>query len=60
MSSSNQADKSVVGVCGSQARVYGPIDKETNRRPLKSIIDFPHYGAAVLFAQEFEDDKRSH
>ena len=51
------SDKSVVAVCGNEARIYGPIDTKTNRRELWNIRQFPHHGAALLFAQEYEDDK---
>ena len=55
--SSNPLDKPVVAVCGSEARVYGPIDAKTSRREFLYQRDFPHHGAALLFAQEYEDDK---
>lgn len=51
-------EKSVVGVCGSQARVYGALDRFSGVRPLMRIVDFPHKGAALLFAQEFEEEKK--
>lgn len=50
------SDKSVVGVCGAQARVYGPIDPKTNIRPLRQVINFPHRGAALDFAHDHEDE----
>ncbi len=53
----SKENKPVVGVCGNEARIYGPLDEQTKRRPLQRVVEFPHHGAAVLFAQEFEDDK---
>ena len=54
----NPSEKPVVAVCGAEARVYGPVN-EFNRRPLWNIKQFAHHGAAVLYAQEYEDDKSS-
>lgn len=53
---SNPSEKPVVAVCGAEARVYGPVN-EFNRRPLWQVKHFQHHGAAILFAQEYEDDK---
>ena len=55
----NPANEPVVAVCGNVARVYGAEDK--GRRPFMFERVFAHHGAAVLFAQEFEDrqNKRS-
>jgi len=52
---SNSSDRPVVGVCGSQARVYGVPDPKTNIRPLMYVRNFQHRGAALNFANDFED-----
>lgn len=44
----------VVAVCGAEARVYGPV-AENGRRPLIKVLEFAHRGAAILYAQEFEE-----
>lgn len=47
-------DKSkVAAVCDNQARIYGPV-QPNGRRPLMAVYDFPHYGAALVFAVEFD------
>lgn len=46
----------VVGVCGSVAKIYGlPYN---GVRPLLEIKQFNNYGAAKLFADEYEDKQR--
>lgn len=50
----------VVAVCGNEARVYGPapFDTKTGKklpRALWSVKVFPHHGAALLYAREFEE-----
>ena len=50
----DQEREPVVAVCGNEARTFGP--KESNGvRPLLRIQTFAHHGAAVQFAQEFEE-----
>lgn len=49
---------SVVAVIGNQARVYGPLENGMERRPLRSVHEFPHNGAAREFADEFEEAER--
>lgn len=44
----------VVAVCGKEGRVYGPVE-ENGVRPLLRVMQFPHRGAAILYAQEFEE-----
>ena len=51
---SNPALEPVVAVCGSEARIYGPVNNR-NRRPLIGVKQFKHHGAAVQFAHDFED-----
>ena len=51
-----QSDENVVAVCGCEARVYGPM-QGNGRREFKYRRDFSTHGAAVLFAQEYEDTK---
>jgi hypothetical protein len=50
--------KSVVAVCGNEARIYGERDEKTNVRPLKKIVRFDNYGQALFFAQDYEDKGR--
>lgn len=50
----NPALEPVVAVCGSEARIYGPVNSK-GRRPLIRVQQFQHHGAAVQFAQDFED-----
>lgn len=57
MASKDQDREPVVAVCGAEARIYGPKE-ENGVRPLLNIKQLPHHGAALLFAQEFEDRDR--
>jgi len=45
----------VAAVCGNQVRIYGEKDKKTGIRPLKNTMNFPHYGVARLYADEFDE-----
>lgn len=48
----------VVGVIGSTAKIFG-LPSYLGIRPLLETRQFPHYGAAKLFADEYEDRQRS-
>lgn len=49
----------VAAVCGSQVRIYGPVPMWAGaRRPLLKVVEFPCYGAAKQFAEEYEEDQR--
>ena len=48
----------VVAVCGREARVYGPVDNPESRkqfRPLWRVVEFRTHGAALLYAQTYEE-----
>lgn len=48
----------VVAVCGTEARVYGPQENpesRTPRRPLWRVVEFRTHGAALHYAQTYED-----
>ena len=47
----------LAAVCGSEVRIYGEAIGN-GPRPLLKVLNFPHYGAALLFAQEYEDQQR--
>lgn len=49
----NEAAQPIAAVCGSQVRIYGPLN--VTRRPLLRVIEFPHRGAALNYAQEHDD-----
>ncbi len=54
----NEQMQPVAAVCGSQVRIYGAVHTDRHGkdyRPLQRTIDFPHYGAAVLYAQEHDE-----
>lgn len=46
--------RSVAAVCGDEVRIYDAV-QENGRRPLLSVRRFPHHGAAVNHAQEFDE-----
>jgi hypothetical protein len=50
----NPEKEPVVAVCGKDAFTYGPIEPN-GIRPLIRKQTFQHHGAAILFAQEFEE-----
>lgn len=49
----------VVAVCGSEARVYGPVPDLSKAprdpRPLLQVKQFSHRGHAIQFAEDFEN-----
>lgn len=49
---------SVAAVCGNEVRVYHPLSTGETERKLFYTKQFPHYGAAKLYADEFEDSQR--
>lgn len=49
----------VAAVCGKQVRIYEPLAPNATSRNLVQTLDFPHYGAAKLYADEYEDAQRS-
>lgn len=51
------AREPVVAVCGSEARVFGPAEPN-GVRPLWQIKQFAHHGAAVQFANEYEEPRK--
>lgn len=53
------ANINVAAVCGKQVRVFGDIPPTGGRRPLLKTIDFPHHGAARLWAKEHDDAERA-
>lgn len=53
-----QDNSPVAAVCGSVGYIYGPLDKKTGFRELNNIIQFRHYGAALLWATEFDDSNK--
>lgn len=47
-----------MAVCGAQARVYGPMlnpDDRKSLRPLWRVVEFSTHGAALHYAQNYED-----
>lgn len=52
-----EEDLPCAAVCGDEVRIYG--EREPNGvRPLLKVRRFAHYGAAVLFAQEYDEDMK--
>ncbi len=47
----------VVAVCGNEARVYG-LRRADGTRQFLWAGQFAHRGAAIQFAQEYEDQQR--
>jgi hypothetical protein len=46
----------VAAVCGKEVRIYGPFPENGPKvRPLWQVKQFPHRGAALLFASEHDD-----
>ena len=47
----------VAAVCGNQVRIYGIPHKAIKGevRPLVNIINIRHHGAALQYAQEYDD-----
>lgn len=50
-------DQPVAAVCGNEVLVYG-VPNASGVRPLKRVIEFPHRGAALLWAQEHDEDTK--
>jgi hypothetical protein len=44
----------VAAVCGREVRIYGPMEA-SGIRPFRESRMFPHRGAALLYASEFDD-----
>lgn len=50
----------VAAVCGTTVRIYGEMPKDGPQvRPFLWAKEFANYGAAKLFADEYEDEQRS-
>jgi hypothetical protein len=49
---------SVAAVCGTQVRIYGELHRGATVRHLLRVLDFPSYGAAKLYAEEYEEGQR--
>ena len=49
----------IAAVCGNEVRIYGLAQHGNRPRPLLKVLHFPHRGAALLFAQEYEQDQRN-
>ena len=53
------ANIQVAIVCGNEVRIYSELAEGYDRRQLKWVREFSSHGAAVLYAQEFEDAERA-
>lgn len=47
----------VAAVCEDRGMVFGEVQKN-GRRPLREVKQFPHHGAARMWAQEFDERQR--
>lgn len=47
----------LAAVCGSEVRIYGPL--YDTRRRLLNVMQFPHYGAALTYAVEYDERQRA-
>ena len=50
--------RSVATVCGNEVRIYDGVD-ESGRRPLLLVLSCKHHGAAVNYAQEYDDAEKA-
>lgn len=51
----NYKDEPVAAVADNELRIYGAENEKTGVRKLESVKKFPHRGAALLAAVEFDD-----
>ena len=49
--------RDVATVCENEVRIFGET-KDNGRRPLLRVLRFPHYGAAVNYATEFDEAEK--
>lgn len=56
--STNHEANYVAAVCGKEVRIYEPLPKGADRRTLARVLTFPHYGAAKVYAEDFDAHQR--
>jgi hypothetical protein len=49
--------RAVAAVCDNEVRIYGGVE-ENGRRPLFAVHEFKHHGAAVNYAQEYDEAEK--
>jgi hypothetical protein len=54
----NHENNHIAAVCGNEVRIYGPAISDGDRRTLIRVETFPHHGAALAYAIEFDDRQR--
>ena len=54
----NHENNNIAAVCDNEVRIYGPLSGNSTRRRLLRIEEFPHHGAALAYAVEFDDKQR--
>lgn len=55
---SDESKLRVAAVCDKEARVYGPRDSKSQRRPLMFVEQFTSNGAAKLWAIDFDTTEK--